>query len=100
MSRRRPCPRICALYPELVADRGLRVLVVGGLHHDASDFARTSPRCPRPAPMPFGDEIGRGHHITYGLVEGDNTYVVRAIDSAGNASGFSAPYTLNVHLCA
>jgi hypothetical protein len=51
-------------------------------------------------PDPFGDEIGRGRHITYGLVEGDNTYVVRAIDSAGNASAFSAPYTLNVHLCA
>lgn len=51
-------------------------------------------------PDPFGDEIGRGRHITYGLVEGDNTYVVRAIDSAGNASAYSAPYTLNVHLCA
>ena len=51
-------------------------------------------------PDPFGDEIGRGRHITYGRVEGDNTYEVRAIDSAGNASAFSAPYTLNVHLCA
>ena len=51
-------------------------------------------------PDPFGDEIGRGRHITYGLVEGANTYVVRAIDSAGNASAFSAPYTLDVHLCA
>lgn len=50
-------------------------------------------------PDPFGDEIGRGRHITYGLVEGANTYVVRAIDSAGNASAFSAPYTLDVHLC-
>ena len=51
-------------------------------------------------PDPFGDEIGRGRHITYGLVEGANTYVVRAIDSAGNVSAFSAPYTLDVHLCA
>jgi chitodextrinase len=51
-------------------------------------------------PDPFGDEIGVGRHITYGLVEGANTYVVRAIDSAGNASAFSVPYTLDVHLCA
>jgi chitodextrinase len=51
-------------------------------------------------PDPFGDEIGVGRHITYGLVEGANTFVVRAIDSAGNASAFSQPYTLGVHLCA
>ena len=50
-------------------------------------------------PDPFGDEIGVGRHITYGIVEGANTFVVRAIDSAGNASAFSQPYTLNVHLC-
>ena len=50
-------------------------------------------------PDPFGDEIGVGRHITYGIIEGANTFVVRAIDSAGNASAFSQPYTLNVHLC-
>lgn len=50
-------------------------------------------------PDPFGGEIGRGRHITYGLVNGTNAFKVRAIDSAGNASDFTDEYVLNVPVC-
>jgi hypothetical protein len=72
----------------------------GATRYDVTLWENSATVVSLPRTDPFGDEIGRGRHITYGLVEGDNTYVVRAIDSAGNASAFSAPYTLNVHLCA
>jgi len=49
-------------------------------------------------PDPFGPVIGRGRHITYGVVQGANTFVIRAVDSAGNASA-PVSYTLDVHLC-
>jgi hypothetical protein len=39
------------------------------------------------APDPVGiDAIGVGRWVTYGVVDGENTFVLRAIDSAGNVS--------------
>lgn len=49
-------------------------------------------------PLGF-DPIGRGRWITYGVVNGRNTFVLRAVDSAGNRSAPSNAYTLDVHLC-
>ncbi len=52
------------------------------------------------APDPLGQfPVGVGRWITYGVVDGPNTFVLRAIDSAGNASAPSAPYTLNLNIC-
>jgi chitodextrinase len=45
------------------------------------------------------DPVGVGRWITYGTVDGPNTFVVTAIDSAGNVSAPSNAYTLNVNVC-
>lgn len=42
--------------------------------------------------------IGTGRTITYG-VDGSNTFVLRAVDSAGNTSGPSNPFTLVLDDC-
>lgn len=52
------------------------------------------------APDPLGQfPVGVGRWITYGVVDGANTFVLRAIDSAGNVSAPSTPYTLNLNIC-
>jgi len=52
------------------------------------------------APDPFDPgAIGTGRTITYGVVDGENTFVLRAVDSAGNVSGPSNAYTLEVNIC-
>jgi Fibronectin type III domain len=52
------------------------------------------------APDPLGfDPIGTGKAITYGTVDGENTFVLRAVDSAGNVSAPSNEYTLEVNIC-
>lgn len=52
------------------------------------------------APDPFDPgAIGTGRTITYGVVDGENTFVLRAVDSAGNVSGPSNSYTLEVNIC-
>ena len=52
------------------------------------------------APDPLGAfPIGRDRWITYGVVDAANTFVLRAIDSAGNVSAPSNPYTLNSNIC-
>ena len=47
---------------------------------------------------PLGDARGVGRWITYG-VDGANTFVLRAIDSAGNVSAPSNPFTLTLDVC-
>jgi hypothetical protein len=47
---------------------------------------------------PLGDAMGVGRWITYG-VDGANTFVLRAIDSAGNVSAPSNPFTLTLDVC-
>jgi chitodextrinase len=47
---------------------------------------------------PLGDARGVGRWITYG-VDGANTFVLRAIDSAGNVSAPSNAFTLDLDLC-
>lgn len=52
------------------------------------------------APDPLGAfPIGRDRWITYGIVDGPNTFALRAIDSAGNVSAPSNAYTLDINLC-
>jgi chitodextrinase len=52
------------------------------------------------APDPFDPgAIGTGRTITYGVVDGQNTFVLRAVDSAGNVSAPSNAYTLEVNIC-
>lgn len=51
-------------------------------------------------PDPFDPgAIGTGRTITYGVVDGENTFVLRAVDSAGNVSAPSNAYTLEVNIC-
>jgi chitodextrinase len=45
-----------------------------------------------------GATTGVGRTITYG-VDGENTFVVRAVDSAGNVSAPSNPFTLDLDVC-
>jgi chitodextrinase len=47
---------------------------------------------------PLGTPIGTDHTITYG-VDGSNTFVLRAVDSAGNVSAPSSPFTLVLDDC-
>jgi chitodextrinase len=49
-------------------------------------------------PDPLGMAMGVGRTITYG-VDGRNTFVLRAIDSAGNVSAPSNPFTLDLLAC-
>jgi chitodextrinase len=52
------------------------------------------------APDPLGQfPLGVGRWITYGVVDGAYTFVLRATDSAGNVSAPSAPFTLDLNLC-
>jgi chitodextrinase len=52
------------------------------------------------APDPLGQTpIGVGRWITYGVVDGSNTFVLRAVDSAGNVSAPSNPFTLVLDDC-
>jgi chitodextrinase len=51
-----------------------------------------------PDPVGF-DAIGTGRAITYGVVDGLNTFVLRALDSAGNASAPSNSFPLEVNIC-
>jgi chitodextrinase len=51
-----------------------------------------------PDPVGF-DAIGTGRAITYGVVDGLNTFVLRAFDSAGNASAPSNSFPLEVNIC-
>ena len=46
----------------------------------------------------IGATTGVGRTITYG-VDGENTFVVRAVDSAGNVSAPSNPFTLDLDVC-
>jgi chitodextrinase len=51
-------------------------------------------------PDPVGiDAIGTGRWITYGIVDGENTFVLRAIDSAGNVSAPSNSYPIQLNIC-
>jgi chitodextrinase len=43
--------------------------------------------------------IGTRRAITYGIVDGENTFVLRAVDSAGNVSAPSNSVTLHVPIC-
>jgi microcystin-dependent protein len=47
---------------------------------------------------PLGTPIGTDHTITYG-VDGTNTFVLRAVDSAGNVSAPSNTFTLVLEDC-
>lgn len=49
--------------------------------------------------LDFFTPIGTGRAITYGTVDGENTFVLRAVDSAGNVSAPSNAYTLEVNIC-
>jgi hypothetical protein len=52
------------------------------------------------APDPVGFEpIGTGRTITYGVVDGENTFVLRAVDSAGNVSAPSNSYPIVLNIC-
>jgi chitodextrinase len=51
-----------------------------------------------PDPVGF-DAIGTGRWITYGVVDGTNTFVLRAIDSAGNVSAPSNSYPIQLNIC-
>lgn len=51
-------------------------------------------------PDPVGiDAIGTGRWITYGIVDGENTFFLRAIDSAGNVSAPSNSYPIQLNIC-
>jgi hypothetical protein len=51
-------------------------------------------------PDPVGiDAIGTGRWITYGVVDGENTLALRAVDSAGNVSAPSNPYPIQLNIC-
>jgi chitodextrinase len=45
------------------------------------------------------DPIGTGRTITYGVVDGTNTFVLRAVDSAGNVSEQSNSYPIVLNIC-
>jgi hypothetical protein len=45
------------------------------------------------------DAIGTGRWITYGVVDGTNTFVLRALDSAGNVSAPSNSYPIELNIC-
>jgi hypothetical protein len=47
---------------------------------------------------PLGTPIGTGRTITYG-VDGDNTFVLRAVDSAGNVSAPSNSFPITLDVC-
>jgi Fibronectin type III domain len=51
-----------------------------------------------PDPVGF-DAIGTGRWITYGVVDGENTFVLRAVDSAGNVSAPSNSYPIQLNIC-
>jgi chitodextrinase len=52
------------------------------------------------APDPIGfTPIVVARSFTYALVDGANTFALRAVDSAGNASAPTNAVTLDVHLC-
>jgi hypothetical protein len=51
-----------------------------------------------PDPVGF-DAIGTGRWITYGVVDGENTFVLRAVDSAGNISAPSNTYPIQLNIC-
>jgi hypothetical protein len=52
------------------------------------------------APDPVGfDAIGSGRWITYGVVDGTNTFVLKAVDSAGNVSAPSNSYPIELNIC-
>jgi hypothetical protein len=51
-----------------------------------------------PDPVGF-DAIGTGRWITYGVVDGTNTFFLRAVDSAGNVSAPSNSFPLEVNIC-
>lgn len=52
------------------------------------------------APDPLGQTpIGTGRWITYGVVDGANAFVLRAVDSAGNVSAAGNTFTLNLNDC-
>jgi hypothetical protein len=51
-----------------------------------------------PDPVGF-DAIGTGRWITYGVVDGTNTFVLRAIDSAGDVSAPSNSYPIELNIC-
>jgi Fibronectin type III domain len=51
-----------------------------------------------PDPVGF-DAIGTGRWITYGVVDGTNTFVLRAVDSAGNVSAPSNSYAIELNIC-
>jgi len=51
-------------------------------------------------PDPIGiDAIGVGRWITYGVVDGTNTFFLRAIDSAGNVSAPSNSFPILLNIC-
>jgi hypothetical protein len=51
-------------------------------------------------PDPIGiDAIGTGRWITYGVVDGTNTFFLRAIDSAGNVSAPSNSFPILLNIC-
>lgn len=43
--------------------------------------------------------IGTGRTITYGVVDGVNTFVLRAVDSAGNVSAPSNSFPITLNIC-
>jgi hypothetical protein len=51
-----------------------------------------------PDPVGF-DAIGTGRWITYGVIDGENTFVLRAVDSAGNVSAPSNSYPIQLNIC-
>ena len=52
------------------------------------------------APDPLGfTPIGTGKTITYGVVDGVNTFVLKAVDSAGNVSAPSNSYPIVLNIC-
>jgi hypothetical protein len=51
-----------------------------------------------PDPVGF-DAIGTGRWVTYGVVDGENTFVLRAVDSAGNVSPPSNSFPIVLNIC-
>jgi Fibronectin type III domain len=49
--------------------------------------------------LDFFTPIGTGRTITYGIVDGTNTFVLRAVDSAGNVSAPSNSYPIVLNIC-
>ena len=45
------------------------------------------------------DPIGTGRTITYGVVDGENTFVLSAVDSAGNVSAPSNSFPIQLNIC-